>query len=173
MKWRFPDRWPLRTAWFRFLPEVLAALVLAWLLRSSPTVLRRHFSTIRETVPQLRDLGYRIPPAHSGELKGTLPAIQWINENVPRNESLQYIGSMSSGIRLRYYTLPRKADWYYVYGKRDVTGVTNLLVESPADWIMVEGPNTFQKLGKPPHWKSEWSDQGGRFVAFKVEREHE
>ncbi len=153
----------------RCLPEILAALVLAWFLRSSPAVFRRHVEIIRETLPQLRDLEYRIPPARAKELKGAFPAIRWVNENVPRDEPLLYVGSMSRGIRLRYYTLPREARWHYVYGSRDLKRVPDIFTELRPAWILAEMSGDVGQLELPAGWQPVWSDPPGLMRVFKVE----
>ena len=167
------DRWRSFTVLIRFLPEILSALALVWLLRFAPYVIKQSHGKWRAGLARLGELRYRVPPSCAGELKGTARAIQWVNETVPRDQKLLYIGEMSGGIRLRYYTLPRDARWYYLYSSADVARLPEVITETRPEWVLSEQSSTLRKQGVPPSWTPVWQDPSSRLQAFKVNHDLE
>ncbi|MBU1694982.1 MAG: hypothetical protein KJ726_08655 [Verrucomicrobia bacterium] len=157
----------------RVLPEVLAALALGWLLRLAPYVIQGYYGQWRTGLARIGELRDRVPLSRAGELKGTYPAIQWINENVPRDQNLLYIGTMRVGIRLRYYTLPRTARWYFIYSPREVARLDQVVAQEHPDWVVVEQFSALRTIPGPASWQPVWSDRQSRLQAFKVDHDLE
>lgn len=156
--WRRLRRWG---------PQWIAALVLLWLLHGFPGLLRYHARRIAPDWRRLLSEGaYRIPPSRTFELKGTHRAIAFIQGNIPPEAPLFYIGRMSRGIRLRYYTFPRASHWHYVYRRPDVwTGVAALEEARPA-YVVIDWAHEMRKIPIPEPWRK-IHDQAG-IVIYEV-----
>ena len=150
-------------------PEWIAAIALGWLLREIPSLAWNGGKGILQRAPVVWAEGRtRIPPTKANLLKGTAPAIAWINDHVPRDQPLLYVGRMSKGIRLRYYTFPRSALWHYLYTTKDAAKALEILESySPAYVAMERLPKT-KDFAIPGNWQKAWNDKSNQLLIYKV-----
>ena len=148
-------------------PEWIAALALAWWLHGLPGVVRHRAGRIGPTLRRLQAEGHqRIPSSRAHELKGMKDAIYWIHQHVPADRRLFYLGRMSGGIRLRYYTFPREAHWHYVYETRDVAKGVAAMKEARPDFVVLDWAHEMQNLPIPDAWRKRYGDS--HVVIFEV-----
>ncbi len=165
---------PRQTAFFpaalrRTWPEWLAALALAWIFHDVPVLTVWHARRLAQTLPALRAEGrHRIPPSKTGELKGTWPAIQWINLHVPQEKRLLYVGRMGTGIRLRYYTFPRTGRWLYLYAAKDALQAPAVLREYAPDFVVLERGPGLKDFTPPENWREAWRLPTAGLVIYEV-----
>ena len=150
-------------------PEWIAAIALAWLLRDAPRLAWWHLQSIGRLVPVVWNEGrFRIPPSKSADLKGTYKGIGWINEHVPRDRTLFYLGRMSKGVRFRYYTFPRAGHWHYVYGMDDVVRAPEAIASANPAYVLMERITALKDFPLPSHWREIWHDPPNRLSLYEV-----
>lgn len=165
---------PRQTAFFlaalrRTWPEWVAALALAWVFRDVPALAAWHARRLAQILPVLRsEGGHRVPPSTTWKLKGTWPAIQWINGHIPGNERLLFVGRMSTGIRLRYYTYPREGHWHYLYSAQDALQASAVLREYAPAFVVLERAPGLKDFTPPAHWREIWNLGGRGLQIFEV-----
>ena len=153
----------------RTLPMWIAALALGWLLRDLPAIA---WGSAKGILPRVRVLQaegrHRVPPSRTDVLKGTWPTIQWINTHLPREQPLLYVGRMSMGIRLRYYTFPRAGHWHYIYSEKDIARVPETLQASAAATVVVQQFSKLRNYPVPENWREIWVDPKALFRIYEV-----
>ncbi len=65
---------------------------------------------------------------------------------------------MSRGIRLRYYTFPREADWHYVYERADAWKGAEALRRADPAFVAIEWIAEMKKLPIPDTWIQRYDD---------------
>jgi hypothetical protein len=155
----------LRRTW----PAWIAALVVGWLLREVPAMA---WNSGKGILPRARAVwaegSHRISPSKTSLLKGTVPAIDWINSHVPRDKPLLYVGRMSIGIRLRYYTFPRAGLWHYIYTMKDATRALEVLETYAPAYVAMERLTGSRNFEIPENWRPVWSDPAHQLLIYEV-----
>lgn len=148
-------------AFLRTWPEWVALIALLWLFSGVPGVIRHQWHRIAPAWRQLREEGtHRLPPSQYQHLKGAHRVIFWIRQNIPPEAPLFYLGSMSTGIRLRYYTYPRNAHWQYLYSKRDLTPGLEALEEFAPAYVIISYHRAIRGVSIPETWHERFNHAG-------------
>ena len=97
----------LKTLW-HYWPEVAGIIILSLVLRPALWPAWRRLSTFRADLAILDELHERIPSSRLRELKYMASVIDFINAEIPCEDTICFVGKMSYGIRVKYYTFPRE-----------------------------------------------------------------
>lgn len=147
----------------------LTAVVLLFLLKETPSVVHHAFVELGELFPPFQREGHhRIPPSFAHLLKGTHGTISWINTHVPRDRELLYLGRMRAGIRLRYYTYPRKGRWHYIYSMAEAQQAHHVLDEGAPAYVVMEDLPGFNDFPIPETWRVAGRDPAQRMIYYEV-----
>jgi hypothetical protein len=117
--------------------EMLAIAGLIWLLRPLPEIWDQQWRLLKYDLPILSRLDQRIPTARRGELKYMYPFIEYVNAQIPRNESTLFAGDMKYAIRVHYYTFPRDLTW--LCWDHEYEEVAPQVLDGTVDWLIVNG----------------------------------
>ena len=163
--------WKGGTTMFRGLTLGAAIIALLWVLRPLPQVLRERWTVIRRSAPVIKELNERIPPSRANELKGVEPVLHRINRFISRRQPLLYVGEMRYGIRLRYYTMPREALWYYVYDADDLRRLPDFMATNRFSWVLMQDQGA-GRIPTPDAWKLMYEKERSPFRLYRVKHDH-
>jgi len=117
--------------------EALMLVGLIIILRPLPVYMERLWRQVKWDWPIVRQLDERIPEAHQGSLKYMYGFIVYVNENIPEDERILFVGEMKHAIRVHYYTFPRVFEW--ISDKGEYHTVAERVQDDDMDWLIVNG----------------------------------